>query len=173
MLCKYCGAEISDESIFCNKCGGKIIDENIEYNTEKKTFSITKKKNKSTICFVLVVVMLGVGIKVTVNYFQKENLKKQLLRDWSRVESHNETYYTLILDFSDDKIEYIFDSVFYKDTPIESFKYKIISPNEIEVSNCGLDYKEIHKIKFNDDKTMMTMTPALTKTASKEYWYSD
>lgn len=97
----------------------------------------------------------------------KSNLENHLLRDWSRVETGNSgTTYKVELDFSKDKIDYNFISSYaFLNSTITTFDYKIISPSKIKVKD------KTYKIKFNDDKSSFTITPALTSTDSSETWY--
>jgi hypothetical protein len=46
--------------------------------------------------------------------------------------------------------------------------YKIITPNKIKVDSSG----KVYTLEFNKDKTMMTITPALTSIFDSECWYN-
>lgn len=112
--------------------------------------------------FTVIIVLLASFI---IKSSEKAELQEKLLRDWSRVEYNDGVYYTLILDFSEDEIEYNFDST-YIDRQIATYEYEVISGDTIEVENFG----EI-KITFNDDETMMTFTPSLTDTEYSQNWF--
>ena len=68
MFCKYCGAELTDGSVFCSKCGKKIlsIEENTESenNQEKKVNNEDSEKIKSTLLAVGVAIVLIIGIVI-------------------------------------------------------------------------------------------------------------
>lgn len=131
-----------------------------------------KKSNKGLIlAIVLPCVAVFIVIAILLSSFiskgnEKAQLQEQLLRDWSRVESNDGTYYTLRLDFDDDEIEYIFDST-YVDRTIATYDYEVVSGDTIKVEGFGTV-----KIKFNDDKTMMTFTPSITDTEASENWFN-
>ena len=162
-----------DDSKFCSTCGAAAVAPIHTAPTSEggcppyaAPAPMPVKKSRAPLiigilaaCFILVI-----GSIFAVNEIGKANLRKQLLRDWSRVESEAGTYYTLELDFSEDEIAYNFLS-FYYDTNIASMDYKVISPNKIEVD--GYTYR----LEFNDDKTMFTIYPALTSSDYSENWF--
>lgn len=161
MFCRKCGNEIKDSQQFCGKCGKSVNDTN-KFIINSNLF---KKKSFIIICCTLIVF---IGIFFGVNTIGKHNLEKSLLNDWSRVETGDSgTLYQLQLDFSSDKIEYKFISSYsWLNTTISTYDYKVVSPNKIKVKD------KIYKIDFNDKKTMMTITPALTSTDNEESWYN-
>ncbi len=144
----------------------------VNYVPQYTTQPAPKKSNKGLIlAIVLPCVAVFIVIAILLSSFigkgsEKAQLQKQLLRDWSRVESNDGTYYTLRLDFDDDEIEYIFDST-YVDRTIATYEYEVVSGDTIRVEGFGTV-----KIKFNDDKTMMTFTPSITDTQSSENWFN-
>lgn len=128
-----------------------------------------KKKKTGAIVAIAVSVVLAiiigiVGIAFAVEEAAKDELQSQLLRDWSRVESGNSIYYTLELDFTHSTITYDFDS-YYVDKTIAVYNYEVISGDQIKVDGT------VYTITFNDEKTMMTMRPALTNSDSYENWF--
>lgn len=166
MYCSRCGTALPDDSDFCTSCGAKILKEvSIPEATETKP-KIKFDGKKKTLAIVAVCIVFALGVWIIISQISKSNLHKELMRDWSRVESSGGSYYTLELDFSEDEIEYIFDSFFYDDT-IATFDYKVISGNQIKIDARDT----IYTIEFNDDKTMMTITPALTSADSSENWF--
>ena len=59
MYCKYCGKEISDDSVFCQFCGKKMNDGTISsINHEKEE---PEKKKNYTWIFVLLLIVIGGG----------------------------------------------------------------------------------------------------------------
>lgn len=96
----------------------------------------------------------------------KADLQKQLLRDWSRVETGSGSTYTLRLDFTSDEIKYIFDGS-YIDRTIATYDYEVVDGDTIKVEGFGNV-----EVEFNDEKTMMIFTPSITDSESKEYWYN-
>ena len=160
MFCSKCGNKLKDGSIFCGKCGHSI-------NSKNKKIDISFLKNSLFIVVSSIVVALIV-IWVIIFNVGKSNLSKQLLKDWIRVETgDNGSLYELELDFSKDKIEYNFiSSVYWLNNTLTTFEYKVISPSKIKIKDTT------HIIKFNKDKTIMTITPAITSIASSEEWYN-
>lgn len=140
---------------------------NVQQQFYQQPIQPPKKKKTGLIVgiAIAVVVAIIVGIiGIAVAESEKESLQTQLLRDWSRVEYENNVYYTLELDFSSSTIEYNFDS-YYVDEQLAFYTYDVVSGNQIEVD--GITYT----ITFNTDKTMMTITPALTSSAYSENWF--
>lgn len=137
---------------------------------------VAKKSGNKTAVIVIAsvvaaVIVLAVAISGVVRFVGTNNLKKELLRDWSRTESSGGSYYTLELDFSEDKIEYNFNSSYaFLDSTIATYDYEVVSPNKIVV-DYGVADVEI-EVEFDDEKEMMIFTPALTSTDSSEYWYN-
>ncbi len=190
MFCQKCGEVISDGSVFCSKCGERIIfDTEAEKNKivfsnsedtvvvgavidekedKRKKPQVIHSKKKAIVIAVTAVMIIAIAI-LTSQAVGKSNLKKQLLRDWSRVETSDETYYTLELNFSEREIEYNFESVYsWLNTTISTMEYEVISPNKIRV----LDHDRVIEIEFNDDKSMMTCTPAITSADTSETWFN-
>ncbi len=166
MYCGECGKKLKEGALFCGNCGHKI-------ESIKEPIKVTKKASKNSSKLILLIVggvslLAIVGIVFLIIFFNsKKELEAQLLRDWSRVEYSDSTYYTLELDFTNSTIEYNFISTYsFLNTTIETYDYEVISGNKILVDG----YREF-TIELNDDKTMMTMTPAITNTDSLEFWY--
>ena len=137
---------------------------------------VVKKSGKKTALIVVAsvvafAVVLTVIISGLVRVVGTNNLKKELLRDWSRTESSDGSFYTLELDFSEEQIDYNFSSSFaFLDSTLATYDYEVVSPNKIVV-DYGISEVEI-KVEFDDEKEMMIFTPALTSTDSSEYWYN-
>lgn len=163
MYCSKCGTQLPEDSDFCTNCGSKILKETTVVQPKTQTKMTGRKKTVAIIAVCLVAVL---GVWVLINEIGKANLKKELMRDWETVEVDGGSYYSLELDFSDDEIEYNFES-FYIDDTIATYKYTVISGNQFKVD--GRD--TVYTVEFNDDKTMMTITPALTSTDASEYWF--
>lgn len=190
MFCLKCGELIPDGCNYCPKCGEKVI-KNSYSGVETPAQSLShddsftavvgvvnpdasnvqgpqpKKKSKVLIGVISSAIIILIVIFV-IQAAGKASLKKQILRDWSTVETSDGSYYTLELDFSDNEIEYNFGSAYsWLNTTISTMEYKIISPTKIKI----LDYDRVISIEFNDDKTMMICTPAITSTDATEYWF--
>lgn len=166
MYCKKCGAELPNDSTFCINCGEKLDNAPDSPQSMPQT---KKPKNKKIIFNIVLVVAIIFGIFVAYNEIGKANLKKNLKKEWSR---SGGSYSTLVLDFDDDEIDYNFESgIAWLNSTIETYDYKVISSNKIKVKHKGYNYETTVTIEFNDDKTMMTMTPAITSTDSSEKWF--
>lgn len=149
--CPKCRKEISDKAKKCPNCGG-IINQ-------------TKKQKNIVIFSVIILIALTI---MGYSYYQKQELKKQLLKDWERVErASSDNYYTLKLDFSETTIQYKFDSIYYwLDSTLMTYDYKIINSHKLEIND------NIYEIEFNEDKTMMTITPSLTDSDTSKSWFN-
>lgn len=196
MFCKKCGTQIADDCTFCSNCGEKVAAEETttvtgaDYGVMPEIQSegasevpaesefvaqpeAPKKNFKKLIVIGAAVLTAIIAIIVAIILISsavgKANLHKQLKnKDWQRVESSDGVYYYLELDFGENDIEYIFDSTYLTDT-IAEYDYKVVGAKKIKV----LDHGRTYTITFNDEKTMMTITPALTSTDSSEnfFWF--
>lgn len=169
-ICCNCGSEISECAVFCSKCGERYGAEQPTYEAKGDDLN-TFVKHKNKVIGAALAVVAVIVIMCIYNSVQISNLKKQLLRDWERVESTGSTYYTLGLDFSGNEIDYTFDSSYsWLDSTIATYEYKVISGDKIKVKRYGS--WDTFKVEFNEDKEMMIITPAVTSTDDEEYWYN-
>ena len=168
-VCPNCGEELLSDSVFCVKCGTKI-EENQTIPENDNKISVLAKHKKKIISAVGVIITIFLVVFI-INSIQASNLKKQLMRDWEKVEGDNGSYILCILDFSDDEIEYRVETGYrWMDTTIATYEYKVVSGNKIKVNRFGNDWETV-EVEFNDDKTMMTVTPALTSVDDEEQWF--
>ena len=168
-VCPNCGEELLSDSVFCVKCGTRI-EENQTIPENGNKISVLAKHKKKIISAVGVIIAIFLVVFI-VNSIQASNLKKQLMRDWEKVEGDDGSYILCILDFSDDEIEYRVETGYrWMDTTIATYEYKVVSGNKIKVNRFGNDWETV-EIEFNDDKTMMTVTPALTSVDDEEQWF--
>ena len=146
--CPECSNEISDKAKICPNCGKKI----------------NKTNNKNIIVIIILIALTILGY----SYFKKQELKELLLKDWERVERiSTDNYYTLKLDFSETKILYKFDSIYsWLDSTLMTYDYKIINSRKIKIND------QIYEIEFNEEKTMMTITPSLTDSSTSKSWFN-
>lgn len=194
MFCSQCGKEMDNTNAFCPNCGHPVANANptpaepqqapnaytenapqeatVQYSYIPQPVESQKKSKKGLIlaivipCAAVFTIIVILFASLIGNFGGKAELHEKLLRDWSRVESNDGTYYTLILDFDEDEIEYNFDST-YVDRTIATYDYEVISGDTIRVEGFG----EV-KVKFNDDETMMTFTPSITDTEPSQNWFN-
>ena len=161
MYCSKCGDKIKEDSAFCGKCGNVL-----NKVTTNPKIRLSKFRYKSIIipCIVIVGVMITYLIVFSIG---KQTLKSNLMKDWSRIETGDSgAVYKLELSFSENEIKYNFVSPYsFLNTTIATYKYKVVSPNKIKIND------NIYKIKFDDTKTTIIMTPALTHIADSEGWH--
>lgn len=162
MYCSKCGNKIERDSTFCGKCGKAI---NKDKSNKKINISFIKNKLFVIPC---IIIIIAIVIHIVIFNIGKSNLSSNLLRDWTRVETGDSgSMYELELDFSKDNIEYNFISGYsWLNSTIADYEYKIVSPSKIKIKD------KTYKIEFNEDKTMMTITPALTSTDDSENWFN-
>lgn len=172
MYCPKCERLLPDDSTVCTNCSFEIsnkTNEKLPNETQLKPQPKTITKNKIIVLVaVCLIAILCVFLIINIiNESGKASLKKELMRDWDRTEFEDNIFYTLELDFSDDEVEYNFNSTYVDDT-IATYKYSVISKNKIKIDDRDI----IYTVEFNDDKTLMTITPALTSTDSFEHWFN-
>ena len=174
MFCMKCGQAIPDNSKICPLCGADLERDDQQaavYASQKEIESISsdnpnkKKMSKNMVLILSGVAVLSVIIMVVFG-IQKNNLKKELQKDWL------DTHGTIlkVLEFSDDEVEYRLETGYgWLDTTVFTEKYKVVSRNKIKVQMFGENW-ETYAIEFNDDKTVMTISPAMTSTDESENW---
>lgn len=162
-ICPNCGEVLPGDSSFCVKCGTKIED-----NQQSK---LKKEIPKKKIGIIIGIVLLFVIVGFAINAIRISTLKKELMRDWQNIEGENGSYILCILDFSEDEIKYRIETGYsWMNMTIGTYEYKVINGNTIKVKQYG-EWENI-TVKFNDDKTMMTLTPALTSVDDEEEWFN-
>lgn len=130
-----------------------------------------QKSNKKGIIIGAVSVAAVILLALIVNTIQASNLKKELLRDWRVYEKSGSSYVELILDFSENEIDYRIETGYsWIDTTIATIEYKVISGNKIKVKRYDDEWETI-EIEFDDDKSVMRVSPAITEAKSEEYWH--
>ena len=171
MFCVKCGEAIPDNSRFCPFCGGNLEDldqQTVVYASQKEMGYVPQKMklSKNTVRILSGVLVLF-AIMLAVLGVQKNNLKKELQKEW-----HDSDGTILkVLEFSDKKVEYRLETGYlWMDTTLFNDDYKVVSGNKIKVQMFGDDW-DTYTIKFNDEKTVMTISPAITNTDSSENWY--
>ena len=164
-ICPQCGQKTPGDSEFCVMCGTRVTMDVFNNNV------IAKPWKKKEIASLIVAVRGVLAIVFIVNFAQILSLKKELRWGWSKIEGEGGSYILCILDFSDDEIEYRIETGYsLLDTTIATYDYKVVSGNKIKVSRYGNKWETV-TVKFNKDKTVMTVTPALTSTDNIELWY--
>ena len=163
-FCSNCGEKLPNDSVFCTKCGTKIDEFEKE---EVKVSFFNKYKQK-----IIIGIFGTVGIFLIcfiVHSIQVSNLKKELLRDWYKVEGEGSSAIICVLDFSDKKVEYRLETGYsWMDTSVATYEYKVISKNKVKIKQYG-EWETI-TVKFNDDKSVMTVSPAITSIDDTEIW---
>ena len=174
MFCMKCGEALPDDSKICPLCGadlGADSQQAVVYASQKETENIEndtpkKKLSKGTLCILGGVAILAAIVMVVLSV-QKGNLKKELQKEWWDTDGT----ILKVLEFSDDEVEYRLETGYsWMNTTLFTEEYKVISGNKIKVQMFGDDW-ETYTIEFNDDKTIMTISPAMTSTDDSENWY--
>lgn len=170
-ICPNCGEKLPSDSSFCVKCGTKI-DENVQSSEIPTKAPSFFEKNKKKIGFGVVAIVAVALVIFIVNAVQASNLKKELMRDWQTVEGEDGANILCILDFSEDEIEYKLETGYaWMDMTVDTYEYKVISGNKIKVKMYGDDWETV-TVEFNEEKSMMTVSPALTSVDDEEQWFN-
>lgn len=129
--------------------------------------AVERKRNRRIAVLMLVLVLsLGCGAPFFFWIADTHALEASLKLGWSRSEVNERTPYTIALRFEDGVVETYQKSSFYRTEYVLSQKsYAVTSPDTVEI-----DGKE-YKIQLSEDKTVLTMRPALSFYGAKEVWY--
>lgn len=168
-VCPACGEKLPGDSLFCAKCGTRVDGEaqNAGQITKPAHFFSKNKKIVGVGAATVIVVLLVI---FGINAVQASNLKKELERDWCKVEGEEDSYILCVLDFSDKDVEYRLETGYaWLDTTVATYDYKVISGNKMKVLRYGDEWETI-TVEFNDEKTVMITSPALTSTDAREIW---
>lgn len=181
IFCPKCGEAIPDKSEVCPKCGvdlksgndsqavvyaSQLTVESMSSSNQPQTKSLSKIPKP--VIIVIVAVVIAAVIFLILHEIGKANLKKELLRDWMDLDDS----IIKVLDFSDDKVEYRLETGYsWMDTTIGKYDYKVVNSDTIKIKIFGDKY-ETYKIEFNDDRNMITVTPAITSIDSTEHWFN-
>lgn len=175
MFCFKCGEAIPDGSKFCPKCGASLEENNEQFvvyaSQEKEDVSLNENK-KSTALLKKIMIVLGIAVIIIVvilviNESRKASLRNKLNQKW--YESSGSIL--KVLEFSEDEIEYRLETGYsWLDTSVGTYEYKVVGSNKIKVERVD-EIFETYTIEFNDEGTVMTITPSFTNTDKSEKWY--
>lgn len=173
ITCPQCGQILPDDSVYCVNCGAKVEHAFGDAGQMSSYGAQTKQKSTKKIIGTAVCICIVIGaIFMAVNAVQASKLKKELKRDWMDITGEDGVYLIKILDFSDDEVEYRIETGYlWMDTTLGTYDYKVVSGNKVKINQFGDSYKT-YKIEFNEEKSMMTITSALTSTDAREYWFN-
>lgn len=177
MICHNCGSDIPSYSEKCPDCGARVIhgNQNVstpvgeQYPLQRQTFQLPIPAAVAIIVIFIVGALvifprlLGAGTNDTLTQGNGE---------WHDYD--NGIIRVLDFDKEDKTITYRLEVIGYSwlDSDIATFDYKVVGPNKIKVKMKADDYR-VYKLKFDDEKEYMTITPALTSTDSSESFYKD
>ena len=107
MLCKKCGAQIDDDSVFCQKCGEKQINldgkNNNNISVAKK--SRFKKKTRNFVigfAAVFVILSISIAIPLTVQKIQDNARINAVVGAWYEFGNTRNSYYRGMIEFYKD-----------------------------------------------------------------------
>ena len=177
MFCLKCGELIPDESQVCPKCGenpreeinqgqAAIVYATPEAGSTSANTSVGKKSISKKAWIVMGAMIAVAALVFIINSVQASNLKKILMKEWYA----SSDSIIQVLEFDDDEAEYRLETGYlWMDTTLFTEDYKVISGDTFKIQRFG-DEWETYKVEFNDDKTIMTVSPAITSTDSTETW---
>ena len=179
MFCLKCGEAIPDESKCCPKCGADLTEtandeqfvvyasQNTEMPNEPATTNVARKGLSKKLIAVLAAVVCVIGIFVAVTETGKANLKKDLVKTWYA----SGDSIVKVLDISDDEAEYRLETGYsWMDTTLGTYEWKAVGKNKIEMKRSS-GSSETYTVELNDDKDVLTISPAITSLDSSETWY--
>lgn len=170
-ICFNCGEKLPSDSLFCVRCGTRV-EGNVWSNETPIKAPNFFAKNRRKIGIGAVAIVAVLLVLLIVNAVQVANLKKELLRDWQTVEGEDGAYILCILDFSEDEIEYKLETGYaWMNMTVYTYEYKVIGGNKMKVKMYDGNWETV-TVKFNEDKTMMEVSPALTSADDEEQWFN-
>lgn len=180
MFCLKCGEAIPDDSKVCPKCGDNPREgtnqageqeEAVVYAAQESAAasisSVEKKSLSKRLWAILGAVALVAVLVFTIYAVQTTSLKEILMKEWYDADGT----ILKVLEFDDDEAEYRLETGYtWMDTSLFREKYKVVSGDTFRIQRFG-DKWETYKVEFNDDKTVMTVSPAITSVDASEKWY--
>lgn len=180
MFCLNCGEAIPDNSKVCPKCGNNLEEGN-ESTQEAIIYAqapneaivvdnnspVKKGKLFPKILILVAVVTIVVVLVLAIYLWQITTLKKTIAKEWYAL---NDSI-VKVLEFDDDKVEYRLETGYrWLDTTLFKESYKVNSGTSISIQRFS-DKWSTYTVQFNEEKTIMTVTPAITSTDASEQWY--
>ena len=167
MFCMKCGEAIPDGSEICPKCGANLQEAQPAIVYASQEPEPAPKKNNKKVALIIGICACLVAAFFIINGIGKASLKDALTTEWCDVDGS----IIKVLDISDDTIEYRLETgISWLDTTLTTYTWEPISHNKIKISLLGNDMETI-TVEFNDDKTVLTVRPALTSVDESETWY--
>ena len=164
MFCPKCGEAIQDSSTVCIKCGTDLSTgadgQTVVYASQKEPEIIgqpnAKKKISKKVIIGSAFVVCIIAVILIVSVISSAILKNALVKEWYDIDGS----IIKVLDIDEDKME----------TSLGTYEWKAISGNKIKIKRFN-DKFETFTIEFNDEKTMLKISPAITSVDDSETWY--
>lgn len=106
------------------------------------------------------------GQNATVSSAEKEALIQKLKKSWTRTDGANGYYTEHELFFSDTWFSHNYTSTL-GDSAGSNYDFEVISGNQIREIYTDVTYT----LTFNEAENVMTISPAISSTASSEQWF--
>lgn len=169
--CPDCGKDVSDKAPACIHCGypfqsaqdaTPIAQADLAYTEPLPTAAPERKNIPIAAILIVTALVLGLGFLI----FQsiqapKAETRALLLKDWhTYIDGSTDSVW---LDFEENGIvKYDFDSIYLGRKSIATYTYELLSATELKIDGS------IHKIRFNDNKTMLIFDPEFL---GNQYWH--
>lgn len=174
MFCLKCGKAIPDNSDVCPECEENPREE-VKQEQDTVVYATLESKNnfdKSSVKMKKILIGSGSIVAVFIvilitTIIPINSLKKQLMKDswYSPSES-----ILKVLEFDENKVEYRLETGYaFLNTSLFDKQYKVVSGSKFKIKISDNTW-ETYKVTFNDDKTFISVEPAITSTDSIEWW---
>lgn len=157
MICEKCGVILPDGLEYCTNCGALLDIE------EEESRSLKPNKFFKILFSIILIALVSFGAYKVTGHIRMNMFHDNMICRWRR---YSEDGIVSEFNISESTIEYVVEYGSARKT-LAIFDYDVVSPDEIIVS----DRFEVYKVKFNKDKSKMTITPAITCNKSSEDWF--
>ncbi len=161
-ICEFCGNEMDKDKYYAALDG---YYNHVGNDGNEKKIKKSKKHIYIKVMIAISIIIIAIVVFLVVIMVQRNNLKDSLIKEWYSTSNS----LILVLDISNDEIEYRSESYLIGNYTFDTFDWKVIDGNTIKVNRFGDEYTNFD-IEISEDGKGLTITPALTSSDPYEKW---